>query len=141
MVVSNRVSLPSLERSSLIEKLLTFDSNLGSFDLNKGSIVDSTITSDIVAERVVERIRGRKGMLRVVGHTDKTGPEEYNISLSYRRASSVADLIMELMPEDLEVRTEISGKGWSEPVAANDTEENRRKNRRVEVYFLEEGTK
>jgi OOP family OmpA-OmpF porin len=67
----------------------------------------------------------------VVGYTDSTGPEEYNLDLSVRRAQSVADYII---AEGIDASIiDVSGEGESNPVASNDTREGRAENRRVEV--------
>lgn len=65
----------------------------------------------------------------IIGHTDSTGPEEYNQQLSERRAQSVVNYLTENgVSKD---RLEFLGKGESEPAYPNDTRENRAKNRRV----------
>jgi outer membrane protein OmpA-like peptidoglycan-associated protein len=67
----------------------------------------------------------------IVGHTDAKGSASYNQDLSERRAQSAADY---LMREGLTSNRLITaGKGESEPVATNETEAGRQKNRRVEV--------
>lgn len=70
--------------------------------------------------------------LTIVGHTDSTGTEEYNLGLSLRRAQAVVGY---LKANGLQGLTfEQVGKGESEPVAGNDTSEGRAKNRRVEIF-------
>jgi outer membrane protein OmpA-like peptidoglycan-associated protein len=65
----------------------------------------------------------------IIGHTDSTGPEEYNQMLSEKRAQSVvAYLTNEGINKE---RLQYVGKGESEPAYPNDTKENRAKNRRV----------
>jgi outer membrane protein OmpA-like peptidoglycan-associated protein len=67
----------------------------------------------------------------IVGHTDATGPDEYNMGLSERRAAAAAnDLSAQGVARD---RLRSTGRGETEPVAPNDTEADRQKNRRVEV--------
>ncbi len=67
----------------------------------------------------------------IVGHTDSKGSADYNQNLSERRAQSAADFVSAKgISSD---RIEIVGKGESEPVASNETEEGRQQNRRVEV--------
>lgn len=70
-------------------------------------------------------------LIRVEGHTDSTGTEEYNMDLSARRADSVKNLIVQkgVTP----VRLETMAFGESSPVATNDTEAGRQMNRRVEI--------
>ncbi|SMG50828.1 WD40-like Beta Propeller Repeat [Marivirga sericea] len=65
----------------------------------------------------------------IIGHTDSTGPEEYNQQLSEKRAQSVVNYLTgNGIDRD---RLEYLGKGESEPAYSNDTKENRAKNRRV----------
>jgi|APHM01.1.fsa_nt_gi Outer membrane protein and related peptidoglycan-associated (lipo)proteins len=67
----------------------------------------------------------------VVGHTDSKGPSDYNMDLSDRRAGSAEEL---LVSEGLAAgRIQAVGRGETEPVASNETEEGRQQNRRVEV--------
>jgi len=69
--------------------------------------------------------------LLLVGHTDDKGADAYNLDLSRRRAASVASyLISQGVPSG---RIETSGRGESEPIAPNDSDADRQKNRRVEV--------
>lgn len=70
--------------------------------------------------------------LSVVGHTDNVGGDDYNLSLSQRRATAVVNALI----EDYGVaagRLEPSGAGMKRPVASNDDEAGRAKNRRVEL--------
>lgn len=76
--------------------------------------------------------------LLIVGHTDAVGPEEYNQSLSERRANAAAEFLMRQGITPSRVTT--LGKGEMEPVASNETSYGRQQNRRVEVaiYASEE---
>ncbi|MET0775555.1 MAG: OmpA family protein [Pseudomonas mandelii] len=71
--------------------------------------------------------------IKVIGHTDSVGSDEYNQALSERRASSVAAYLLSqgLAPNKLTSE----GKGESQPVADNETDEGRAKNRRVELHI------
>ncbi len=73
----------------------------------------------------------------IEGHTDSIGTEEYNLDLSQRRAESVKEKLVEdgVGPD----RITTVGYGEKYPEFANDTEENRAQNRRVEVIILNEG--
>lgn len=71
--------------------------------------------------------------LYVVGHTDGRGAEDYNQKLSEERAGFVAGYLGAHFGID-KSRIIAQGRGETDPVAANDTEEGRAKNRRVEVY-------
>ncbi len=73
--------------------------------------------------------------VRVSGHTDSSGPEEYNLLLSERRAISVASY---LRSRGIEAsRIEQRGYGESNPMADNATREGRTQNRRVELQILQ----
>ncbi|RKX28225.1 MAG: hypothetical protein DRP46_08925, partial [Candidatus Zixiibacteriota bacterium] len=67
----------------------------------------------------------------IEGHTDSTGPADYNLDLSVGRAPSVANQLTgaQVAP----IRFHIMGYGEDQPVASNDTAEGRQKNRRVEI--------
>jgi outer membrane protein OmpA-like peptidoglycan-associated protein len=67
----------------------------------------------------------------VVGHADATGPDDYNMELSERRAMAVgAVLLSEGVQRE---RLVASGMGESAPVASNATAAGRAQNRRVEI--------
>jgi outer membrane protein OmpA-like peptidoglycan-associated protein len=79
--------------------------------------------------------RDRGTLVRVVGHTDNTGSDAINEPLSLRRAESVRSYL-----EDRGIkadRIEVSGRGSREPVVANDSAEDRARNRRVEIFLRE----
>jgi outer membrane protein OmpA-like peptidoglycan-associated protein len=71
--------------------------------------------------------------IKVIGHTDSVGSDSYNQALSERRASSVAAYLLSQGLAPNKITSE--GKGESQPVADNDTEEGRAKNRRVELHI------
>ena len=68
--------------------------------------------------------------IEVQGHTDNVGNDVYNLELSQRRAKSVADYLINKF-KILDKRIKTVGLGETKPVASNDTEEGREKNRRV----------
>ena len=72
--------------------------------------------------------------IEINGHTDNVGGDEYNMQLSKDRAQSVADYL-EKHGTDAK-RIHVQGFGKTMPVADNDTEEGRKKNRRVEFVIL-----
>jgi outer membrane protein OmpA-like peptidoglycan-associated protein len=71
--------------------------------------------------------------IKVIGHTDSVGSDTYNQALSERRASSVAAYLLSQGVAPNKLTSE--GKGQSQPVADNETEEGRAKNRRVELHI------
>ncbi|MDM7958058.1 OmpA family protein [Blastomonas sp.] len=70
----------------------------------------------------------------VYGHTDSTGSDAYNQTLSERRAQSVSSYLTTrgVQPARLATR----GFGESQPVASNTTEDGRAQNRRVEIRIV-----
>jgi len=67
----------------------------------------------------------------VVGHTDSTGSENYNLGLSMKRAEAVSGALIAGGLHPSQVSTE--GKGEAAPVASNETATGRAANRRVEI--------
>ena len=73
----------------------------------------------------------------VEGHTDSVGSDGYNQRLSRARAAAVKTYLIEQgVPRE---RLGVVGHGESQPVATNDTEEGRHRNRRVELINLGSG--
>lgn len=72
--------------------------------------------------------------LRISGHTDNTGSRQYNLTLSERRARSVADYLV--TREVKQSRMLVEGLAFDQPIADNGTPEGRASNRRVELYIL-----
>ncbi|MBT8185396.1 MAG: OmpA family protein, partial [Eudoraea sp.] len=66
------------------------------------------------------------------GHTDDVGSDETNRRLSLARAKSVSDELKKLI-RGSSFRWKEMGMGESKPLVENDTDENRAKNRRVEI--------
>ena len=92
-------------------------------------------------DRIVPVLRNpRAGSMRgtVIGHTDSVGSEAYNQKLSERRAQSVMDYL-ESQGVNISNFT-ARGYGESQPVASNDTDEGRARNRRVEVQRTDCGS-
>lgn len=75
-----------------------------------------------------------KSYIDIYGHTDSTGSDQYNQSLSERRASSVANYLGNSGVQ--QARLETRGYGESQPIASNSTEEGRSANRRVELKIV-----
>ena len=72
--------------------------------------------------------------IRITGHTDNVGSDKANKKLSEGRANSVRD---NLIKRGIDAgRIEAEGKGESQPITTNDTEEGRAQNRRVEFMIL-----
>lgn len=75
-----------------------------------------------------------KTLVVVSGHTDSSGSNTLNQNLSEKRAQSVADNLKN--NGVLSDRLEVIGFGETQPIASNDNEEGKKKNRRVEISLL-----
>ena len=103
------------------------------FDLNSATIrPESTPTLEEIGTMLREHGDLR---LRIEGHTDATGDDASNLSLSERRAGAVRAFLVEAYDIDAS-RLESVGLGETKPVGDNATPEGRQNNRRVELVKL-----
>ncbi len=102
------------------------------FDFDKTTIKPE---GQQVLDQIASQVQGMElETLIATGHTDSTGPAEYNQGLSERRAESVKNyLVNKGVPSD---RIYTEGKGETSPVATNSTREGRAENRRVEIEIV-----
>ena len=83
-------------------------------------------------DQVAETLRAYPStFLDIYGHTDSTGSDAYNQTLSQNRAQSVASYLTQRGVQTARIATQ--GFGESQPVADNNTEAGRQANRRVEI--------
>ena len=100
------------------------------FDTDRTDIKPESEATLTEISRLLEENPNMK--LYVVGHTDNVGGFDYNADLSRRRAAAVVEYLTgkhRIAP----ARLAPAGVGMLAPVAPNDTEEGRAKNRRVEL--------
>jgi len=110
---------------------ITFDSGI-LFDVDSDVLRVASRDNLSALANSISEYPGTK--ILVVGHTDSTGSDSYNQSLSERRANSARTFLLQQgVGGD---RIESAGRGESEPVAANDSAEGRQQNRRVEVAIF-----
>ncbi|MBK6848143.1 MAG: OmpA family protein [Proteobacteria bacterium] len=90
-----------------------------------------------VLRRAAELIRDNKWVkkVRVEGHTDSRGADDYNLDLSQRRAASVLRVLTENGVETSRVTSE--GLGETQPIASNATSTGRASNRRVDLIITD----
>lgn len=102
------------------------------FDFDKATLRPE---SKAELERVYELLSQNPRMkVRIAGHTDSMGSDEYNQRLSENRAKAVYEyLVSRGISAD---RLSYIGYGESKPIDTNDTEEGRQNNRRVELEIL-----
>jgi len=110
---------------------ITFDSGI-LFDVNKATLRPAAIENLQKLASILTKYEDTD--ILIEGHTDSTGPEEYNLELSRRRAQTVANYLAGLQVDPR--RFTIMGYGESQPIASNDTPEGRQANRRVELAIM-----
>ncbi len=103
------------------------------FDVNKATL---KFPSQLTVAKLAGILTVFQNMnLSIEGYTDSTGPDELNMILSADRARAVYDFLRaQGIPE---TRMKYQGFGPANPVAPNDSEFNRAKNRRVEVVLTQ----
>jgi outer membrane protein OmpA-like peptidoglycan-associated protein len=104
------------------------------FDTGKATLKPGAYSTIERLATVLKEDSSRKVMIE--GHTDSVGSDEYNQSLSERRAQAVQAALFERGVDSSQIST--VGKGESTPVASNDTPAGRQQNRRVELVFQED---
>ena len=102
------------------------------FKFDSSAIEPSSVQ---LLDQAVEALKSASAVqVRVVGHTDSIGTEDYNVHLSDRRAKAVVDyLVANGIPAS---RLQAEGRGEREPVQSNRTPEGRFQNRRVELHVV-----
>jgi outer membrane protein OmpA-like peptidoglycan-associated protein len=104
-----------------------------SFDTNRSNIKqDFRPILDKFASGLVENPYSK---VTIIGHTDSTGSNAVNNPLSINRAASARDYLS--AHGVASNRISIDGRGSREPIASNDSEANRARNRRVEIFVAE----
>ncbi|MER5320762.1 OmpA family protein [Streptosporangium roseum] len=141
----------------VVDLLAEVDSLDGSESESKqGETVTLALTSDVLfaldravlTAKAAARLRGvagrvkaesAGGVVKIVGHTDDQGTDPYNDRLSLRRAQAVQEGLRALLSGQ-SVTFEATGLGERQPKVPNvvdgrPVEENRARNRRVEIVF------
>lgn len=122
-------AVPLYDRMMSDGKFITYGIT---FDVGK-----STIKPESMGEinRIVTLMKENPDLkFSVEGHTDSTGNEASNHTLSEARSNAIVDKLVELgISAD---RLSASGKGQTSPIADNGTDEGRAKNRRVEFVKI-----
>lgn len=103
------------------------------FEFNKSTLKPSSYPE---LNRVADIMNENPQMtIKVAGHTDSLGSKDYNKKLSKDRAKAVKNYLVS--EKDISAdRIEAKGFGESKPVATNETEKGRQKNRRVNFTIL-----
>ncbi len=99
------------------------------FDWNKSSIKPEA--AQIIDQAIAAAKAGGTPSISVTGHADRSGPEEYNLALSLRRADAVREYLIKhgVAAEQITV----SGRGEAEPAVPTADGVKEPRNRRVEI--------
>jgi OOP family OmpA-OmpF porin len=85
-------------------------------------------------DEVITKIKKSGESVKLTGHTDNDGSASFNMKLGEKRAIAIQDYFIKngLTPQ----RVIVTSRGEKDPIASNDTEEGRAKNRRTELEIL-----
>jgi outer membrane protein OmpA-like peptidoglycan-associated protein len=114
---------------------VTLSNDKVTFPVNRSKVSDDAkkMIDDAIAQLKAEN----KGVyFEIEGHTDSTGPEEYNQKLGLDRASAVRDYLHDQHGIALN-RLQAISYGETKPVVDNKTKDHRAQNRRVVIKVLE----
>ncbi len=122
--------MAALERSAPVTTLRISDKSNVMFKFDSAMLTPAAARD---LNDVLSQIHGLDDVegIEIVGHTDSTGPDSYNQSLSERRAESVRRFLESRGVAGFLM--ESRGKGETEPVADNSSREGRARNRRVDI--------
>ncbi len=110
-----------------------FSTNEILFDTNKATIKPSS--KKVLDELGTVLKENPTVKINITGHTDNVGGEIENQKLSKKRAESVAEYFISNFGIS-KTRLETIGKGASEPITKNDSEDGKKQNRRVEFNII-----
>lgn len=120
----NTIPAPAKTKEVFVLDDVLFEINSYRLNEQHTSGLDSLV--DILASNPAIQIQ-------INGHTDNSGSERHNLKLSRDRAEAVAIYLIDHAID--ESRIAFEGYGSTRPLASNETEEGRRKNRRVEIIM------
>ena len=124
-------------RGCLVQlELENVEFEFNSFDLTRSA---RAYLAELAGQIVQQADPEGTGRLELRGFTDSVGAEAYNQRLSQSRAEAVRDFLLSssMEMEKFIDRLDAVGHGEANPVATNDTEEGRARNRRVELHIIQ----
>ena len=110
---------------------ITFESGL-LFDVDKAVVKQTSKENLNELAKILDKYQDTD--ILIEGHTDSTGSDEHNLTLSRQRAQAVANYLAQINISP--TRFTIMGYGESQPVAENETAEGRALNRRVDLGIM-----
>ncbi|WCL50358.1 OmpA family protein [Leptospira sp. GIMC2001] len=138
--ISNELGIPKDDSKSPLNVRRTdegisisMDSIL--FDLDSADLRKDALDQIGKIAEVLKKYPKRE--IRISGHTDNTGGKDYNQKLSENRAKSALNALVDKFGLDPD-RMSYEGLADRKPIASNKTEEERKKNRRVDITIVVE---
>jgi len=110
---------------------ITFDSGL-LFDVNKFDVKPASRENLVNLAVILNKYPDT--LILIEGHTDSTGPDDYNMTLSQNRANAVAAVLAGQQVDA--TRFTVIGYGEGQPLYDNETVEGRQGNRRVDIAIM-----
>jgi outer membrane protein OmpA-like peptidoglycan-associated protein len=110
-----------------VEAIVFFPSEESQLTFNEEAKIDNFWT----------KVQGRRGIIQVSGHADKTGDYDYNLDLSQSRANEVVRLLRD-RGLDNNYKITFEALSWLQPSRKNNTAADQAFNRRVVIQFKEQ---
>lgn len=135
VVVAPPAAKPVAAAPAPVAKVISVDvpaSFTGFFDFDKADLKPNAKEELDAYSDYMQADETKK--IKVTGHTDTTGPAEYNQGLSERRAAAAKTYLEEKGIDGQRIET--LGKGETSPAASNATREGRAENRRIEIEVI-----
>ena len=107
-----------------IKTSIKFDNNKYKLRIDAKQIIDKTVDTLLIRNIV---------KITVVGHTDNTADSLYNVKLSEKRAQVVKNYLISKGFDSTMIQTNYFG--MEKPIASNENEDGKQKNRRVDIVF------
>jgi outer membrane protein OmpA-like peptidoglycan-associated protein len=128
------VSIDTVKTAMTTEEQILFNPLDVYFETAKSSIQRNEELESFLSTAKKYLAKNASEKLILTGYTDSDGEEASNLKLSNSRAQKVKSILISEGFSEGQLTTE--GKGEADPVASNDTPENKAKNRRVSIRLL-----
>lgn len=141
--VKTAVPAPVVEKKELAKKAAPAE-KAGTSPVSGSVIIYFTMNKSVIAPEDMAKlkdfyakIKGASGKVVIEGHTDSLGSASSKLKVSIERSLKVFDTLKKIGLSD-KIKVELKGVGDAKAAAENDSEEGRKLNRRVELFFIPE---
>ncbi len=111
------------------------DKTLIYFPYNSTSKIEDSDIDDFLT-KVARQLKSTDDKVIITGYTDDKGSRGYNKTLGMKRAKAIRKILIKKGVSTHQIETVTMGK--KDPIATNETEEGRKKNRRTEVQLIQQ---